>query len=146
MLNLTNIWAKLDFKIRVETSLRQAQPVNLALSRCLQEEKQADRQKMGMTDEPERATISWVVKPWFEKDVMSPLRFKLGVGMLLLAALKLAVVESLLPNTTVQFGPPSWKKKKKKEEMSKYRNNPSSRSMVLLDLGSRCTPPTQKRQ
>lgn len=65
---------------------------------------------------PERATISLAVKPLFEKAVMRPLRFKVGAGMLELAALKLAVVESLLPKRTVQLGPPSWEKEASKHE------------------------------
>ena len=56
---------------------------------------------------PERATNSLAERPLFEKEVMRALRFKLGPGMLLLAALKLAEVESLRPNWTVQLGPPS---------------------------------------
>lgn len=56
--------------------------------------------------DPERATISLALKPLFEKEEMIPLRFKVGAGMSLLAVLKLAVVESLLPNWTVQLGPP----------------------------------------
>ena len=54
---------------------------------------------------PDRATISLALKPLFVKAEMRPLRFKVGAGMLLLAALKLAVVESLLPNLTIQLGP-----------------------------------------
>ncbi|KAH0470786.1 hypothetical protein IEQ34_000509 [Dendrobium chrysotoxum] len=34
-------------------------------------------------------------------------RLEVGGGMLLLAALRLAVLASLLPNFTFQFGPPS---------------------------------------
>lgn len=56
---------------------------------------------------PERATISLAVKPLFEKEEIRPVRFKVGAGILLFAALKLAVVESLLPSKTVQLGPPS---------------------------------------
>ena len=50
---------------------------------------------------PERATSSFAVKPLFEKAVISAERFNVGAGMLELAALRLAVVESLLPNGTV---------------------------------------------
>ena len=56
---------------------------------------------------PDKATISLVVKFWLEKEDMRPLRFNVGAGMLLFAALKLAVVESLLPKTKFQLGPPS---------------------------------------
>jgi hypothetical protein len=47
---------------------------------------------------PERATNSLAVRPLFEKEVIRPLRFKVGAGMLELASLALEVVESLLPN------------------------------------------------
>lgn len=56
---------------------------------------------------PERATISLALKPCLEKEDMSWLRVEFGPGRLLLAALILAVVESLLPNRTFQLGPPS---------------------------------------
>ena len=58
-------------------------------------------------DIPERATSSLAEKPWFAKEAIRALRLKLGPGRSLLAALKFAVVESLLPNETVQLGPPS---------------------------------------
>ena len=48
-----------------------------------------------------------VLRFWFEKDVMRPLRLRVGAGRLELAVLVLAVVESLLPNTRFQPGPPS---------------------------------------
>ena len=47
---------------------------------------------------PDRVTSSFAVKPLLEKEVMSSLRFKVGAGKSELAELKLAVVESLLPN------------------------------------------------
>lgn len=59
--------------------------------------------------EPDKATNSWVVKPLLEKNVMSCVRFKVGAGILEVAALWVAVVASLLPNSTVQLCPPSWK-------------------------------------
>lgn len=54
---------------------------------------------------PERATISLAVKPLLEKEVMRALRFNPGPGSWLFAAVKLAVVASLLPRATVQLGP-----------------------------------------
>lgn len=47
---------------------------------------------------PESATISLAVNPLLEKAEMSPLRLSVGAGMSLLAVLRLAVVESLLPS------------------------------------------------
>lgn len=47
---------------------------------------------------PERATISLAVNPLFEKEVIRSLRSMSGDGRSELAAPKLAVVESLLPN------------------------------------------------
>lgn len=47
---------------------------------------------------PARAIISAVLKPLFEKDDIRALRSKVGLGMSLFAALKLAVVASLLPS------------------------------------------------
>lgn len=41
------------------------------------------------------------VKPLFEKAVIRPERLNVGAGKLELAALRLAVVESLLPNGTL---------------------------------------------
>ena len=69
---------------------------------------------------PERATISLALKPLFEKEEMIPLRFKVGAGMSLLAVLKLAVVESLLPNWTVQLGPPNWNKSISLSNVAKF--------------------------
>lgn len=60
-----------------------------------------------MIHAPERVTISLVVKPFFENEDIRPLRFKFGPGMSELTVLRLAVVESLRPNTTVQLFPPS---------------------------------------
>ena len=48
------------------------------------------------------------MKPLFEKALIRPLRFNAGEGRSELAALKFAVVESLLPNRIGQLGPPSW--------------------------------------
>ena len=56
---------------------------------------------------PERATISWVVKPLLEKRDVRTSRSEVGAGRSALAVLKLAVVESLLPNCTVHVGPPN---------------------------------------
>ena len=58
---------------------------------------------------PERTTISWVVKPLLEKRDIRASRSEVGAGRSELAVLKLAVVESLLPNCTVHVGPPNWK-------------------------------------
>lgn len=51
--------------------------------------------------------MSLVLSPLLEKAVMRSVRLKAGLGMSLLAELKLAVVESLLPNWTVHEGPPN---------------------------------------
>lgn len=56
---------------------------------------------------PERATMSVVVRPLSEKAEMRSVRLKSGLGISLLAELKLAVVESLLPSCTVHEGPPN---------------------------------------
>lgn len=56
---------------------------------------------------PERTTISWVVKPLFEKAEMRSLRSIRGDGISLVAPSLLAVVESLLPNPTLHDGPPN---------------------------------------
>lgn len=55
--------------------------------------------------------MSLVLRPFFAKAEMRPLRSEFGDGRSLLASLKLAVVESLLPNRTAHVGPPSCKKK-----------------------------------
>lgn len=47
---------------------------------------------------PESATMSVELRPLLEKDDSRPLRLNVGGGRLLLAALRLAVVASLLPN------------------------------------------------
>lgn len=62
---------------------------------------------MSTNNSPERATISLAVRPLFEKDEMRALRLEAGEGRLEFAALKLAVVESLLPNNKFHVGPPS---------------------------------------
>ncbi len=56
---------------------------------------------------PDRATISLTMKPLFEKFLISSLRLDDGGGRLETASFKLAVVESLLPNSTVQPSPRS---------------------------------------
>lgn len=56
---------------------------------------------------PESATISFAVNPLFEKKVTRSERLNIGDGSSVFAALKLAVVESLLPNTTIHEGPPN---------------------------------------
>lgn len=56
---------------------------------------------------PKSATISLAEKPLFEKAVKISVRSILGNGILASASLKLAVVESLLPNSTIQAGPPN---------------------------------------
>ncbi|KAI8557200.1 hypothetical protein RHMOL_Rhmol05G0317800 [Rhododendron molle] len=54
--------------------------------------------------------VQLAVKPLFEKAVIRALRLESGPGRLPeLAALKLAIVESLLPNGTDQLGPPNCK-------------------------------------
>ena len=60
-----------------------------------------------MTWPPESATRSLVSRPWLLNLVMSAGRSMNGEGMLLLASVLLAVVESLLPSCTVHDGPPS---------------------------------------
>lgn len=56
---------------------------------------------------PESATISLVERPLPENEEMRVLKLEVGAGMLLFAALRLAVVESLLPSRTVHDGPPN---------------------------------------
>jgi hypothetical protein len=56
---------------------------------------------------PESATMSFWESPCAAKREVRLERPDVGGGMLLLAPLKLAVVESLLPTFTSQFGPPS---------------------------------------
>ena len=47
---------------------------------------------------PDRATSSFAVKPFLENADISSSRFMSGEGRSVLALLKLALVESLLPN------------------------------------------------
>ena len=56
---------------------------------------------------PERATMSFWESPCAAKREVRLARPDVGGGMFLLAPLKLAVVESLLPSLTSQLGPPS---------------------------------------
>ena len=56
---------------------------------------------------PERATISLVLKPLFVKEDIRALRSISGDGISVVAASLLAVVESLLPNPTFHDGPPN---------------------------------------
>jgi hypothetical protein len=56
---------------------------------------------------PESATMSFWDSPCAAKREVRLARPDVGGGMLLLAPLKLAVVESLLPTLTLQLGPPS---------------------------------------
>jgi len=56
---------------------------------------------------PESATMSLVERPCAANLEMRFWRLEVGGGMLLLAKVLLAVLESLLPSFTVQFGPPS---------------------------------------
>lgn len=51
--------------------------------------------------------MSEVLRPFLEKAEMRALRSEVGAGISLLAKLRLAVVESLLPNSTVHEGPPN---------------------------------------
>ncbi|KAG4912357.1 hypothetical protein JHK86_052790 [Glycine max] len=51
---------------------------------------------------PERATSSLDEKPLLEKELIRALKLEVGAGKFELAELKLAVVESLLPNCTIQ--------------------------------------------
>lgn len=63
--------------------------------------------------EPDKATISLAERPLFWNLVMRLLRVAVGGGITpLLAADRLAVLESLLPSFTFQFGPPSCKNRK----------------------------------
>jgi hypothetical protein len=58
---------------------------------------------------PESATMSFWERPCAAKREVRLARPDVGGGMLLLAPLKLAVLESLRPSLTSQFGPPSCK-------------------------------------
>lgn len=51
--------------------------------------------------------MSVVLRPFLEKAEIKSLKSDTGEGMSLLAALKLALVASLLPNCTVHEGPPN---------------------------------------
>lgn len=57
---------------------------------------------------PERATRSLVESPRLLKREIRRLRSEVGGGIPLLAADRLAVLESLLPSFTSQLGPPSY--------------------------------------
>lgn len=56
---------------------------------------------------PESATISVVLRPFLEKAEVRVLRLDAGLGMSLLAVLRLAVFASLRPSCTVHVGPPN---------------------------------------
>ena len=64
---------------------------------------------------PESATMSVVVSPFLAKPLMRLARLEPGGGRSLLACERLAVVESLLPNSTVYGGPPNCKQRKEAE-------------------------------
>ena len=51
--------------------------------------------------------MSEALSPFLEKAEMSVLRSDVGEGMSALAVLRLAVLESLLPNCTAHDGPPN---------------------------------------
>lgn len=51
--------------------------------------------------------MSEALRPLPEKEEMRVRRSAVGPGMSVFAELKLAVVESLLPNSTVHVGPPN---------------------------------------
>jgi len=57
---------------------------------------------------PESAIMSDALSPLFEKDLVRSVRSRVGAGMSLFAASRLAVNESRLPRLTAQVGPPSW--------------------------------------
>ena len=56
---------------------------------------------------PESAIMSDALSPLFEKDLVRSVRSRVGAGMSLFAASRLAVNESRLPRLTAQVGPPS---------------------------------------
>uniref|UniRef100_J3N5G1 Uncharacterized protein n=1 Tax=Oryza brachyantha TaxID=4533 RepID=J3N5G1_ORYBR len=58
---------------------------------------------------PESAIMSVALSPLFEKDLLRSPRSRVGAGMSLFAASRLAVVESRRPSWTTQVGPPSCK-------------------------------------
>jgi hypothetical protein len=64
--------------------------------------------KIKMYVVPERATMSFCERPCAAKRDVRLASPDVGGGMLLLAPLKLAVVESRRPTFTFQFGPPSY--------------------------------------
>ena len=72
--------------------------------------------------------MSVVVSPFLAKPLMRLSRLEPGGGRSLLACERLAVVESLLPNSTVYGGPPNCKQRKEAE----YINIIRSRSVLLV--------------
>jgi hypothetical protein len=60
---------------------------------------------------PERATMFLNESPCTAKLETRALRLKVGEGINVLAAVLLAVSESLLPSPTFQEGPPNYKRK-----------------------------------
>ena len=74
-----------------------------------------------MTWPPERATRSLVSSPCLLKLLISAGKSMNGVGMLLLASVLLAVVESLLPSGTVHDGPPSFTIQKIPHELPPWK-------------------------
>ena len=56
---------------------------------------------------PESAIMSVALSSLFEKDLVRSVRSRVGAGMSLFAASRLAVNESRLPRLTAQVGPPS---------------------------------------
>lgn len=61
---------------------------------------------MNKSVEPERATRSISSSPWRLNNVIRFSMVEFGAGMLVFEMLKLAVLESLLPNGSSQLGPP----------------------------------------
>lgn len=57
---------------------------------------------------PERAVMSRALRPFAANIEMRVERLENGEGIWLFAALKLAVLASLLPSGTVHVGPPSY--------------------------------------
>jgi len=59
---------------------------------------------------PDKATMSLAESPWALKVEIRVVRLDVGAGITpVFAAVKLAVLESLLPTFTFQKGPPSYK-------------------------------------
>ena len=56
---------------------------------------------------PDNAIMSVALSPLFEKDLVRSVRSRVGAGMSLFAASRLAVNESRLPRLIGQVGPPS---------------------------------------